>query len=252
MGSVVRSAAPRRKADEVARDLLQRIVSGAIEPGALLPRESDLADRYGVNRSVVREANKLLEVHRLVRPTRHKGTVVLDPLCSATPAVLSAMLVDARGRIDRETLREFLEIRATIDVKVTELAAERRSQADLMALTRAAARIEAADPGAEESFEAMNAFGLALARASKNRIFVMLSHWHAQISAELEPLLTRVRGPVARQGGHRLLVEAIARRDVSLAGSLVAEFHRWANQEILAAARELATSRRKRKQESGT
>lgn len=232
-----------RKADEVARDLLRRIVSGAIAPGELLPRESDLAESYGVNRSVVREANKLLEVHRLVRPTRRKGTVALDPLGSVTPAVLGAMLVDARGRIDRRMLAEFLEIRALLEVKMSELAAERRTRADLAALSRAAARIEQAEPGSSESFDAMAEFGVALARASKNRIFLMLSHWHTEITREIAPLLVSVRAPVARQRGHRLLVEAIERRDAALAGSLVAEFHRWANRKLLEAVR--APRRRK-------
>jgi GntR family transcriptional repressor for pyruvate dehydrogenase complex len=239
-----------RKADEVAGDLLRQIVSGSLEPGALLPRESDLAESYGVNRSVVREANKLLEVHRLIRPTRRKGTVVLDPLASVTPAVLSAMLVDARGRIDRQMLAEFLEIRATIDVKMTELAAERRTQADLAKLHRAVAAIESTEPGSPEGFQAMNAFGLALARASKNRIFVMLTHWHAQIVAELEPLLIRVRAPIAKQGAHRVLLEAIEDKNSALAASWVAEYHRWAIREVLDAAKELGAPRRKESRSS--
>ena len=233
-----------RKADDVASDLLRRIVSGDIAVGSLLPREADLAESYGVGRSVVREANKLLEVHRLVRPTRRKGTVVLDPMCSVTPAVLRAMLFDSRGRIDREMLAEFLEIRADLDRRMTELAAERRTQADITNLERAAKRIEAAEAGSRESFDAINAFGTALARATKNRIFEMLAHWHAQIAGDLEPLLSRVRVPVAQQHGHRVLVEAIKKRDSSLAGDMVAEFHRWANQRLLDAAREQNRSRR--------
>ncbi len=120
-------APPLRKADEVADDLLRSIVAGELAVGSLLPRESDLAERYGVGRSVVREAMKLLEVHRLVRPTKKRGTAVLDPLRSVTPAVLSAMLFDARGRVDPEMLAEFLEIRAELDEKMTRLAAARRT-----------------------------------------------------------------------------------------------------------------------------
>ena len=182
----------RRKADEVAGDLLSRIVRGDLAVGSLLPREADLADSYGVNRSVVREANKLLEVHRLVRPTRRRGTEVLDPLCSVTPAVLSAMLVDRKGRIDPEMLSEFLEIRALLEVEVTALAAQRRDDADLANLERAVAALELAEPG---SLEAFDEYGLALAQASKNRIFVMLSHWHGQIAREIQPLLIKVRAP---------------------------------------------------------
>lgn len=226
-----------RKADEVADDLLRRIVSGEIGVGTLLPREADLAGHYGVNRSVVREANKLLEVHRLVRPTRRKGTEVLDPLCSVTPAVLRAMLYDADGRVDRAVLGEFLEIRAALDVEMTRLAAERRTASDLASMDEAVTRIEGLEPGSVGSFEAISAFGTVLARATKNRIYVMLAHWHAEIAADLEPLLRRTRAPVARHQGYRVLIDAIRKRDVRLAGELVAEYHRWANQELLRAVR---------------
>jgi DNA-binding FadR family transcriptional regulator len=230
----------RRKADEVAGDLLSRIVRGDLAVGSLLPREADLADSYGVNRSVVREANKLLEVHRLVRPTRRRGTEVLDPLCSVTPAVLSAMLVDRKGRIDPEMLSEFLEIRALLEVEVTALAAQRRDDADLANLERAVAALELAEPG---SLEAFDAYGLALAQASKNRIFVMLSHWHGQIAREIQPLLIKVRAPTLESRGHRMVLEAIRNRDCELARRLVAEFHRWANEKLREAADEARNAR---------
>ena len=228
----------QRKADDVADDLLRRIVSGDIAVGSVLPREADLAQSYGVGRSVVREANKLLEVHQLVRPTRRRGTVVLDPLCSVTPAVLRAMLFDERGRVDRAMLAEFLEIRAELDEKMTRLAAERRTRDDIKAIEHAAALIDRGVPGSAERFAAINAFGAALAAATKNRIYLMLAHWHAQIAEDLEPLLARVREPVAEARGYHLLVDAIKQRDPELAGRLVAEFHQWANQRLLAAAKD--------------
>ncbi|MCA9850550.1 MAG: FadR family transcriptional regulator, partial [Dehalococcoidia bacterium] len=109
----------------VSRDLLEQIVRGDLAVGSLLPREAELAAAYGVNRSVVREAIKLLEVHRLVRPTRRLGTVVLDPMASLTPEVLRAMLVrrDAEGaRVDVTVLAGLLEIRAGLDVQMAALA----------------------------------------------------------------------------------------------------------------------------------
>lgn len=223
----------RRKADEVADDLLRRIVQGELAVGSVLPREADLAERYGVNRSVVREANKLLEVHQLVSPTRRRGTEVLDPLCSVTPAVLSAMLVDRRGRIDPAMLGEFLEIRAMLDVQMAGLAAERRDADDLAAIESAVVAIESEEPGTHEAFEAANEFGAAVARASKNRIFVMLSHWHAEIAGAIEPLLSKVRAPAAARGGYRMMLEAIRARDAELAKELLTQYHRWASQQLL-------------------
>src|SRR5688572_16140682 len=122
-----RRASVPRKADRVARDLLGRIVGGELAVGTLLPKEDELAAQFGVNRSVIREAIKLLEVHRLVRPIRRRGTEVLSPLSSMSPEVLRAMLSPRAGVIDRRVLGGFLEIRAALDVQMTGLAAERRS-----------------------------------------------------------------------------------------------------------------------------
>jgi len=91
-----------RKADRVADAILDRVVSGSLPAGSILPKEDLLAEEFGVNRGVVREAIKLLEVHELVRPVRRLGTLVLDPHLSTSPAVLSAMLEPKPGTIDKQ------------------------------------------------------------------------------------------------------------------------------------------------------
>ncbi len=226
-----------RKADQVANDLIGRIVYGQLPVGSILPREEDLAADYGVNRSVVREANKLLEVHRLVEPRRRRGTEVLDPMESLTPKVISALLVDPHGQLDPDFLAEFLEIRATLDAHLAGLVAERRSEADLEELEAIVERIEAAPAGSDDAFTAVDDFGLALAHASNNRLFVMLSHWHRQIAQQLSPLLYTARQRAAEVRGHRLLLDAIRKADSASARAMVFEFHAWANNAILEQAR---------------
>jgi GntR family transcriptional regulator, transcriptional repressor for pyruvate dehydrogenase complex len=222
-----------RKADDVAADLLSRIVAGRIAVGSVLPRESDLATEYGVGRSVVREANKLLEVHRLVRPTRRLGTVVLDPLRSVTPQVLRAMLFPEPGKIDRAMLAELLEIRAVLDAEMARLAATRRTRAELAELERLVDCIAGTEPGTPESTLAIEDFGLALARASHNRLFEMLSHWHRQIAPDLGPALATLRALNAARGGHRILLAAIRARDADTAHELVTAYHTWATEQVL-------------------
>ena len=106
---------PRRKADKVADSLLRSIVSGEISIGSLLPKEAELAEHHGVNRSVIREAIKLLEVHRLVQPRRRRGTEVLDPMASLSPEVIEAMLAPEAGRLDPEVLADLLRVLGAIE-----------------------------------------------------------------------------------------------------------------------------------------
>ncbi|MCB9595172.1 MAG: FadR family transcriptional regulator [Sandaracinaceae bacterium] len=226
-----------RKADRVADDLLRRIVGGGLPVGTILPKEAELAEEFGVNRSVIREAIKLLEVHRLVRPIKRRGTVVLDPVTSVSPEVLQAMMVPAPGRVDRERLRDYLEIRATLDVQMSVLAAERRTDADLEAL-EAQAEVLAGALGQRDRYNAeSDAFARTVARATQNQIFEMLVWWNQQIATELRDVFNAVR-PASEPHllGVRTLVRLIRDRDGASIRTLVSAYHEWATPRTLAAA----------------
>src|ERR1700747_486988 len=62
----------------IVASLARRVLSGEILPGEYLPKESALCDQYGVSRTVIREATKVLEAKGLVRSRSRVGTQVLD------------------------------------------------------------------------------------------------------------------------------------------------------------------------------
>ncbi len=226
-----------RKADVVARALMGRIVSGSFPVGSVLPREEDLVVEHGASRGVVREAIKLLEVHRLVRPVRRRGTEVLDPMRSLSPEVVRAMLAPQPGRVDRAMLAGLLEVRALLDVEISSLAAARRTDDDLRALD-AIVRESApllADPAAY--LVVSSRMGRTLARAAKNPLFEMLSAWNEIVARDLEPLFAATRpAPPPHHQALVLLVELVRRRDESGVRELVSAFHAWATPRLLQAA----------------
>lgn len=226
-----------RKADRVADDLLHRIVAGELVPGELLPRENELATEYGVNRGVVREAIKLLEVHRLVRPRRRVGTEVLDPLASLSPEVIRAMLRPAAGGpIDRGMLADLLELRARIDEAMVALAAKHRTPADLLELERCFEGLRAATGDVADYSRALDRLGLAIARATGNRLYVMLIHWHRRVVEDLGELIHTVRRPSEPHlQGVEALLELIRAGEPEPARALVAAFHAWATPRLLEA-----------------
>lgn len=226
-----------RKADTIAHDLLEQIVHGRIKVGELLPKEDELAASYGSARSVVREAIKLLEVHRLVKPTRRLGTVALDPLSSPSPDVVRAMLV-RDGHIDLDVFAGWLEIRASLDAQMTELAALRREASDLAALERSLAALKnaARDPSAFE--REVVQMSLVMARAAHNPLFVVLAQWNATVIADLEHVFLAIRtAGVPHVEGIGVLIECVRRKEAAEARELVTHFHAWAMPRLLAAAR---------------
>ncbi|PXX52789.1 GntR family transcriptional regulator [Nocardia tenerifensis] len=63
---------------ELAASLRTAIEQGEYLPGATLPKQAELAERYGVNVKTVRQAVGLLEAEGLVTPIRRRGTVVRE------------------------------------------------------------------------------------------------------------------------------------------------------------------------------
>jgi len=226
-----------RKADRVAADLMRRIVAGELPTGSLLPKEAELGKSYGVNRSVVREAIKQLEVHRLVRPIKRRGTEVLDPLRSPSPDVVHAMLFPEPGVTDARALRELLEIRARLDIEMTGLAAERHTLEDMVRVDRCVERLAGCLGEPERYACAMDDLAQALAAATHNRIYQMLVHWHERVRVDLPELQMVVRlANAPHLQGVRFMVELVRQGEANEVRSFVAAVHEWATPRILAAA----------------
>jgi len=62
----------------IAEELRQEIVDGVRPPGAKLPPEGELAERFGVHRNTVRQAVANLAAERLVVSRRGSGTFVAE------------------------------------------------------------------------------------------------------------------------------------------------------------------------------
>ncbi|RFU36658.1 GntR family transcriptional regulator [Actinomadura logoneensis] len=60
----------------IAADLRAQISAGVLAPGATLPSERDLCERYGCVRFTVRQALAALEADDLVGPVQGKGRFV--------------------------------------------------------------------------------------------------------------------------------------------------------------------------------
>ena len=74
----------RTRADEIREAIADDIMSGRVFPGVRLD-EQELADRFGVSRTPVREALKQLSATGLVVLRAHKGAVVTPMTTAACP-----------------------------------------------------------------------------------------------------------------------------------------------------------------------
>ncbi|MFF4984484.1 FadR/GntR family transcriptional regulator [Streptomyces sp. NPDC001046] len=111
-----RSQRPQRTHHEVAEELRARIRSGALRPGARLPTQARLAQEFGVERGVVREALRVLRSEQLLTNVSKgsSATVAPDPVRALTGPEAPPLptTVALAPRIARAFAAEHVEIDA--------------------------------------------------------------------------------------------------------------------------------------------
>lgn len=152
-GGVIRISA----AEAVLTDLRSSIERGDLAVGAKLPSETALASRFGVSRSVVREALRSCQTLGLTRTQTGKGTfVIADQTWDLAVGNYSG--------------RDLLEARPHIEVPAAGLAAMRRSPEQLAELEQLTAQMRSSTNRASW-FELDVEFHAAIALASGNKVF---------------------------------------------------------------------------------
>ena len=182
------------KSDYAYRQLRRRILSGDLEPGAVL-QQRDLAGQIGISTTPLREA---------LRRLKSEGLVELDAHRDARIAPLRA-----------EEARDLLEIRKSLDPLAAGHAAERRTSADLHAIRAAHDGLEPLPSHpAYEQLVAHRAFHQAIYRASHNELLIdALDALWDKADRYRRLALQNERGQAARNEKveeHQLLVDHIA------------------------------------------
>ncbi|MDQ0848858.1 GntR family transcriptional repressor for pyruvate dehydrogenase complex [Arthrobacter sp. B3I9] len=131
-----RSATPQisrvsrpRLYEQLVEQLMDYIEAAQLGPGDTLPAERELAERLGVSRATLAQALVALEVLGVIDVQHGTGAVLVYR--PNVPSVIKGL------REHRSRLPEIVEARSTLEVKLAELAAERRSDEDMKAIDHA-------------------------------------------------------------------------------------------------------------------
>lgn len=159
---------------ELAETLRSQIHGGQLGPGDRLPNERDLAAQLGVGRVTVREAIRILvEEGYLVSRRGNSGGTYISDLAQPHRTWIE------RIRRDPQWIIDLIEYRKAIEMRAAELAARRRTAAQLKEMKSA---IDAGtDPASRETF-----------RQADHRFHVVMAE--ASGSARLREAIIRARG----------------------------------------------------------
>ncbi|MBW8482376.1 FadR/GntR family transcriptional regulator [Actinomadura parmotrematis] len=195
---------------QAAARLRGQIAAGEWPVGAKLPGEATLARELGVGRSTVREAIRELAGAGLVRARQGAGVYVV----ATEPGE------DWSARLRRASVADVYEIRMMVEVRAAELAAGRRTRADLARMDRALAARDRAFAGPDDAalVDADIALHVAVVEAAHNPLLTDLFAGFAPVLREGLLDLVRlvdVRASDAAHGrtAHAGLVDSVRARD---------------------------------------
>jgi DNA-binding FadR family transcriptional regulator len=219
------TAQPRLRAHErLVTSLGTSIVTGELHPGADLDPVA-LEARFGMSRTAVREALRVLSAKGLVGARPRRGTFVAprSQWALLDPDVVRWRFADGVGGV---FLDELGEVRLTVEPAAARLAATRRTDRDLADLEDAlTAMRSAAGRPVDDHVAADLAFHDALLRAAHNELLLQMSvvievglrlrdqFLHSTLTTEsadkhAEVLLAvRKRRPRAAEAAMRALIE---------------------------------------------
>ncbi|MCZ4089163.1 FadR/GntR family transcriptional regulator [Sinorhizobium psoraleae] len=166
-GTFVKPSGKRTSHQHVVDELGQAVVGGEFAVGDILPGDTELAARFRVSRTVLREAMKTLAAKGLVFPRARIGTRVM-PRSHWNLFDSDVLSWHFNAGVDRDFLQHLSEVRLALEPYAAGLAARRASDADISQMMRLAVAMGDAGHSAQTLVHADLEFHLHLLEASLN------------------------------------------------------------------------------------
>ena len=185
--------APRALYEEVAELLRQQIFNRALEPGSWID-ELKIADEYGISRTPLREALKVLAAEGLVTMKVRRGAYVTE--------------------VNEKELSDVYHLLSLLESDAAGVVAARATTDQLKELQDLHAELEAAVDDRERFFAVNERFHMRVLEISDNR-------WRSQMVADLRKVMKLNRHNSLLKSGriqeslaeHRAVMAALAARD---------------------------------------
>jgi len=206
-----------RRYEQVAEQIQRLIAEGTLKPGDRLPPERELAIRFGVARSSIRDAVRTLEVMGILEPRQGTGTVVRDLSAESLVVPLASVLVRKR-----ELVAELIDVRRMLEPALAARAAKNASVEEIAELDdilrRQGAKVRRGEPTIEEDSE----FHYAIGRAARNSVLLKVLDVLMDLLRESRTRSLQAPGRAERSyAGHQRVLRAIKRRDAEAAEKAV-------------------------------
>lgn len=194
----------------ISKELQKIILNGTLRPGDPLPGEIELAARFGVNRSTVREGIRQLETEGLVRREGRKRLVVAIPGHAVLAPKTTRSLVMSQVKF-----RELWEVAFVLEPLSAELAARRAGPEDISGLNDNLQQMASAVQGGMSVGDIDLQFHTMLAEIAQNQALLLSRE---PVGLLLYPAFEAFSPRIPQAAGrnleaHRQVVSAIEKHD---------------------------------------
>jgi len=175
--------------DQVISEIRRMVLSGAIQPGEMLPTQPELAEQLGVGVATVRRAMVALSAVGFLESQPGRGTTINPDRL----AILQASTLLA-GPLDPTETAMIYEARQAIETYLAELAASRATPEDYAEIRQALEEMEA-NIDDDSAFTAADLrFHLAVARAGRNALLAQFYHVSRTLLTKIIEKVVTLRG----------------------------------------------------------
>ena len=186
----------------ITHSLREAILSGELSGGFQLKQE-ELAAKFNVSMSALREALKTLEAEGLVKFFPNRGAIVSE---------LSA-----------EEAQEIFDIRLFLELGALELAIPNLTEQELAAAEAVMQKVDT-EPDSKRWGELNWQFHEVLYRAAgRPKLLSMIQHLHNNVERYMRIYLSTLHHQEKSQAEHRLLLTACAEKDVKKVAKFIDE-----------------------------
>lgn len=201
----------------IVEELGIAIVTGTYTDTNPFPVEAELCSQFGVSRSILREAVKMLTAKGLLGARPRQGTWVQpeDHWNLLDPDVLRWLL---ERKLSLSLLTEFTEMRLAVEPTAAALAARRAAPVEIADIYAALDRMSAAERGEDDPLTSDIAFHISIMHASGNRFYYQLCDLiDTALRFSIRTTNAYKGVSLASISDHSRVADAIAARDASSA-----------------------------------
>lgn len=211
----------------------QMLSEGVLLPGTRLPPERELAEHFGVARSSLRQALKVLEIMGVISQKVGDGSYL-----NADASSVLAVPMEFLFLLDDTSLQELTEIRLMVEPALAAKAAERATAADITMLRQSIVDLEKSERNRVKLVSSDLLFHRSIFQATGNRLSGRLFHMIHRAMLNMMMVTSAMVDLEHTLQFHVPILEAIERRDAQRAQLLMSDHLMDAQELILHSRRE--------------